>query len=150
MSENRQPDADPGNEGSGEYGPLGPGRAPEKDPMRGIRGVMAGTLVMEAITILLVLTVILRIDDGAYWTTFNWVYITVVGVAHLLMAFLQRLRWSLPVNLVLQLFVLAGVFVHPSVGIIAVVFIAVWWYILHLRANLIQRMKRGLLVTQHM
>ncbi len=150
MSENRQPEADPGNEGGVEYGPLGPGRAPEKDPMKGIRGVMAGTLVMEAITILLALTVILRIDDGAYWTTFNWVYITVVGLAHLLMAFLQRLRWSLPVNLVLQLFVLAGVFVHPSVGIIAVIFIAVWWYILHLRANLIQRMKRGLLVTQHM
>ncbi|AGF73201.1 DUF4233 domain-containing protein [Corynebacterium halotolerans] len=133
-----------------EYGPLGPGHAPAKDPMKGIRGVMAGTLVLEAITILLSLTVILKVDEGVYWTTFNWVYLTAVGVTHLVLAFLQRFRWALPVNLVLQLCVLAGFFVHPSVGIIAIIFLLVWWYLLHLRSNIIQRMKRGLLTTQHL
>ncbi|MGD7002056.1 DUF4233 domain-containing protein [Corynebacterium halotolerans] len=132
-----------------EYGPLGPGHAPAKDPMKGLRGVMSGTLVMEAITLLLVLTVILQVDDGAHWTTFNWVYVTVIGLAHLVMAFLQRFRWALPVNLVLQVLALAGIFVHPSMGIMALIFIAVWWYLLHLRKNMIERMRRGLLVTQH-
>lgn len=133
-----------------EYGPLGPGHAPEKDPMKGLRGVISGTLVMEAIAMALVLTVILQIDNGAYWTTFNWVYVTAVAVAHLLVAFVQRFTWGLPAALVLQVFALAGFFVHPSMGIMALIFIAVWWFILHLRRNLIERMKRGLLTTQHM
>ncbi|NLZ58259.1 MAG: DUF4233 domain-containing protein [Corynebacterium sp.] len=133
-----------------EYGPLGPGHEPLKDPMKGIRGVMAGTLVMEAITIALVLTVILRVDNGAYWTTFNWVYVTAVAVAMLLAAFMQRFTWSIPMNLGLQVLALAGVFVHFSMGIVAVIFILVWVYLLFLRKNLIERMRRGLLTTQHL
>ena len=35
-----------------EYGPLGPGQAPANDPLKGLRGVMAGTHIMEAIVIL--------------------------------------------------------------------------------------------------
>lgn len=137
-------------EDSAAYSPLGPGRAPEKDPLKGIRGVMAGTLVLEAITILLALTVILKVDDGVHWTTFNWVFITVVGLAHVVMAFLQRLPWALPVNLALQVVLLGGFFVHYSVGLVAVIFIIVWWYLLHLRSTLIERMRRGWLTTQHM
>lgn len=132
------------------YSPLGLGHAPEKDPLKGIRGVMAGTLILEAITILLALTVILKVDDGVYWTTFNWVFVTVLGLAHVVMAFLQRFDWALPVNLVLQIVLLGGFFVHYSVGIIAIIFIIVWWYLLHLRSTLIERMKRGWLTTQHM
>ena len=138
-----------GSAGSSEYGPLGPGHAPAKDPLKGLRGVMAGTLVMESIALLLVLTVIARIDDGAYWTTFNWVYVTVVGVAMFVVAFLQKRRWALAANVVLQVFAVAGFFVHPSMGIMALIFAAVWWYIFYLRKNLIARMKRGLLTTQH-
>lgn len=133
-----------------EYGPLGPGHAPEKDPMKGLRGIMAGTLLMEAITLYLVLTVILQVDDGLYWTTFNWVYVTVVATAHLLMAFLQRLPFALPINLLLQVFALAGFFIHPSMGIVALLFIAAWWYLLHLRKVMLERMKRGLLPSQHL
>lgn len=110
---------------------------------------MAGTLVMESIALLLVLTVIARIDEGAYWTTFNWVYVTVVGVAMFVVAFLQKRRWALAANVVLQVFAVAGFFVHPSMGIMALIFAAVWWYIFYLRKNLIARMKRGLLTTQH-
>ncbi len=133
-----------------EVGPLGPGHEPAKDPMKGIRGVMAGTLVLEAITIWLALTVILKVDNGEHWTTFNWVFITALGAAHFLMAFFQRFRWALPVNLGLQVVALFGFFVHPSVAIIAIIFIIVWWYLLHLRSTLSARMKRGLLTTQHL
>jgi len=119
--------------------------------MKGIRGVMAGTLFLEAITILLILTVILKVNDGAYWTTFNWVFITVVGVAHVLMSGLQRFSWALPVNLALQVILLVGgFFVHYSAVMVAIIFIIVWWYLLHLRSTLIERMKRGWLTTQHL
>ncbi|MCK7677168.1 DUF4233 domain-containing protein [Corynebacterium sp. CCM 9186] len=132
-----------------EYGPLGPGHAPAKDPMKGLRGVMAGTLVMESISLLLVLTVIARVDNGSHWTTFNWVYVTVVGVAMFLVAFMQKRSWAMPVNWVLQMAAVAGFFVHYSMGVMALIFVAVWLYIMHLRKVLLERMRRGLLVTQH-
>ncbi|MDK6259354.1 DUF4233 domain-containing protein [Corynebacterium frankenforstense] len=141
----------PANETAGvEYGPLGPGHAPEKDPLKGLRGVMAGTLVMEAISFALVLTVILRVDGGAYWTTVNWVSVTVLSLAFLVLAFLQRYSWATTAVVVLQVVALAGFLIHPSMGIVALLFIAVWAYILYLRSNLIERMRRGLLTTQHM
>lgn len=133
-----------------EYGPLGPGHAPEKDPLKGFRGVASGTLVMEAITMGLVLTVIGRIDSGAYWTAGNATFVIVVAVAHLVLAFLQRFSLGLPAALVLQVISLGGFFVHPSMGIIALIFCAVWWYLMHLRSRLVARMERGLLTTQHM
>ncbi|WP_034649491.1 DUF4233 domain-containing protein [Corynebacterium vitaeruminis] len=133
-----------------EYGPLGPGQAPVKDPLKGVRGVMSGTMCMESISYLLVLTVILRVDEGSHWTTFNWAYITVVGVAMMILAFLQFAKWAIPADIVMQVFALGGAFVHPSALFIAVLFILVWAYLLYLRKNLIERMKRGLLTTQHM
>lgn len=133
-----------------EYGPLGPGHDPVKDPMKGLRGVMAGTMMMESITMYLVLTVILRVDNGSYWTTFNWVYVTAVATLMLIASFLQKRPGALKLNLGLQVFALAGFFVHYSMGIVALLFIAVWWYILLLRKDLIARMERGYLTTQHL
>ncbi|CAB0574136.1 hypothetical protein CIP107534_01785 [Corynebacterium diphtheriae] len=133
-----------------QYGPLGPGHAPVKDPMKGLRGVMAGTMMMEAISFYLVLTVILRVDNGAYWTTPNWVYVTAVSTVMLLLSFLQGKKWVLGADIGIQVFALAGFFVHVSMGIMAIVYIAVWWYLLYLRKNLLERMKRGLLTTQHL
>ena len=77
-----------------EYGPLGPGHAPVKDPLKGLRGVMAGAMGMEATTFYLALTVILRVDGGAYWTIVNWVSITVLATL-ILLGWLQCcLPWS--------------------------------------------------------
>lgn len=133
-----------------QYGPLSPGHAPVKDPMKGLRGVMAGTMMMESISFYLVLTVILRVDNGAYWTTPNWVYVTAVSTVMLLLSFLQGKKWALGADIGIQVFALAGFFVHVSMGIMAIVYIAVWWYLLYLRKNLLERMKRGLLTTQHL
>lgn len=133
-----------------EYGPLGPGHEPVKDPLKGLRGIMAGAMVMEAITFYLVLTVILRVDNGAYWTTFNWIFVTTVATAMLILSFLQSKPWAIKANIGMQIVALTGFFIHPSMGVVAVLFAAVWWYIMFLRRNLIERMKRGLLTTQHM
>lgn len=135
---------------SQQYGPLGPGHDPVKDPMKGLRGVMAGTMMMEAITMYLVLTVILRVDGGAYWTTGNWVYVTLVATLMLIVSFLQKRSWAMYMNIALQVLALGGFFVHYSMGIVALLFIAVWAYILHLRKDLVARMQRGYLTTQHL
>lgn len=138
----------PGSEA--EVGPLGQGRAPVKDPLKGLRGVVAGTLVMEAIVLGLALLVILKVDSGSMWTTPNITFVSGLAIAHLVLAFFQRFNWGLPASLALQVVGLGGFFIHWSIGAVVVIFILVWWYVLSLRKNLIERMKRGLLVTQHL
>lgn len=134
---------------STEYGPLGPGKDPVKDPMKGFRSVVSGTLVMEAITIFLSLTVILKVGD--LWTPFNWGFVLFLGFAHLILAFCQRFSWGLTAALVLQAVgLIGGFFVHWSLALIIAIFCVVWYYILSMRRILIQRMKRGLLTTQHL
>lgn len=133
-----------------EYGPLGPGKAPIKDPMRGLAGMMSGTLIMQAISIFLGLTVILKIDGGVYWTTPNWVAVTVLGALHVLAVFFVRKSWAIPMILVLQALGLLTFFIHWSIGVIMLLFIAVWAFMLYLRSMLVERMRRGLLTTQHL
>lgn len=132
-----------------EYGPLGPGHDPVKDPLKGLRGVMAGTLVMHAITVFLGLLVIINIDSGAHATPLAIGYVSGLAIAMTVMAFLQRLRWALAVNLVLVALGVLAVFFHWSLGFVGVFFALVWAYMLYLRSNLIERMKCGLLTTQH-
>lgn len=130
-------------------GPLGPGHAPVKDPLKSLGGVLSGTLICEAITVFLILLVILKVDDGAMWTTFNWVYITVLGFAHLIMAFAQRVPGAMWINLALQIPLIFGFFIHWSVTAVGVIFGIVWFYIVKLRSEMVQRMRGGYLVTQH-
>ncbi|RAV33019.1 DUF4233 domain-containing protein [Corynebacterium heidelbergense] len=140
---------DRGGESEIEYGPLGPGHAPENDPLKGLRGVMAGTLIMEAIVVLLVLTVITRIDGGAAGTPGKIGYVVALGVAMVVAAFLQKRPWADKLNMALQVLTIAGVFVHVSMAVMGILFAAVWWYIYHLRKVLLERMRRGLLPAQH-
>ena len=132
-----------------QMGPFGPGHEPATDPLKGLRGVMAGTHILEAIVILLGLTVVTRIHDGEYSTTFNIVYVSALGVAMIAAAFLQKMRFADALNIGLQVFAIVGFVVHPSIGAMGLLFAAVWWYIYHLKKNLLERMKRGLLPSQH-
>lgn len=132
-----------------QMGPLGPGHDPVKDPLKGLNSVLSGTLILEAITVFLILLVILKVDDGVMWTTFNWVYITVIGAAHVIMAFLQKMPGAMWVNLALQVPLLLGFFIHWSVPVVGVIFSIVWFFIVKLRSEIVQRMRGGYLVTQH-
>ncbi|SDR78304.1 DUF4233 domain-containing protein [Corynebacterium timonense] len=130
--------------------PLGMGNKPVKDPIASLAGVLSGTLIMEAITVFLILLVVLKVDGGEHWTTFNWVYITVIGCAHVALAFVQKKPWALWAAVALQLPLIVGFFVHWSVTVVGVVFGIVWFFILKMRAEMIERMRHGYLVTQHL
>lgn len=132
-----------------QMGPFGPGHEPATDPLKGLRGVMAGTHILEAIVILLGLTVVTRIHNGEHATTFNIVYVTALGVAMIVAAFLQKAKFADELNIGLQVLAIVGFIVHPSIGAMGLLFAAVWWYIYHLKKNLLERMKRGLLPSQH-
>lgn len=133
-----------------QLGPLGPGKQPVKDPMSGSTGVLSGTLIMEAITVLLILTVILKVDGGEHWTTFNWVYITVIGLAHVVMAFFQKKPAALWIDIALQIPLIFGFFIHWSVTAVGIIFGIVWYFVIRMRSEIVQRMRGGYLTTQHL
>ena len=123
-----------------EFGP------PARDPWKGLRGVMAGMLVLEAIVVLLALPVLSTTGGGI--TVLTGTYVIVLGLVMILMSGLQRRPWALTVNLALQgLAVVALVFSIP-LGAGGLLFAAVWVYLMYLRRDIQQRMATGRLPGQ--
>ncbi|MEU7141281.1 DUF4233 domain-containing protein [Nocardia sp. NPDC046473] len=120
--------------------------APTTDPWKGFRGVMAGTLILEAIVVLLALPVVGSVGGGVTWV--SGTYLVVLAVVMFLGAGVQGRSWAMPFNLGLQVFVLLGTFIHLSIGVIGIVFAVVWGFILVLRADVRGRMEKGLLPSQ--
>ncbi|MPY79030.1 MAG: DUF4233 domain-containing protein [Actinophytocola sp.] len=119
---------------------------PPKDPMKSFRGVMAGTLIMEAITIGLALPVVAQLGGGVT-SAQGWATIA-IAVAHLVVCGLLRFAWTRPVILALQL-VLVGFFVTlVAIGVIGVLFLGVWLYLFWLRHDVAKRMAAGTLPSQ--
>jgi hypothetical protein len=118
----------------------------QPDPWRSFRGVMAGTLILEAIVVLLALPVVARIGKGL--TAASGGYLIGLAVVLVLLAGIQGRRWAIWVNLGMQLVLIAGVAIHGAIGFIGGIFLAVWVLIAYLRAEVLRRQKRGLLPGQ--
>ncbi|HEY2766537.1 MAG TPA: DUF4233 domain-containing protein [Pseudonocardiaceae bacterium] len=104
--------------------------------MRGLRGIFAGTLVMEAILVALALLVVGRFSGGLGGPA-GW-YTGCLALAMLVAAFLQRHSWGLGLALMLQVAMVGGWFAHPALGVMGLLFVLVWAYLLYLRQNLRQ------------
>ena len=123
-----------------------PPRQPPKDPMKSFRGVLAGTLVLEAIVVALALPVVAQLGSGITSLQGG----IVIAIALLLVAccgFLQR-RWTLWLVLALQLGLIAFVVALPSVAVVGALFLAVLLWLLKLRRDVAQRMAAGSLPSQ--
>ena len=116
------------------------------DPWKSFRGVMAGTLILEAIVVLLALPVVARADGGL--TPLSGGYLIGFAVVLVLLAGVQGRPWAIWVNLALQPVLIAGAIVHGAVGFIGVIFLVVWAFIAYLRAEVLRRQKHGLLPGQ--
>jgi membrane protease YdiL (CAAX protease family) len=116
------------------------------DPWRSFRGVMAGTLILEAIVVLLALPVVVVSHKGL--TPLTGTYLIGFAVLLVLLAGVQGRSWAIWVNLAIQVVLIAGWAVHGAVGFIGVVFAGVWLLILYLRNEVLRRQKRGLLPGQ--
>jgi hypothetical protein len=122
------------------------GQPTPPDPWKSFRGVMAGTLILEAIVVLLALPVVAAADGGL--TAVTGTYLIGLAVVLILLAGLQGRPWAIWVNLGIQLVLIAGWFVSGAVGFIGVVFTGVWLLILYLRSEVKRREERGLLPGQ--
>lgn len=116
------------------------------DPWKSFRGVMAGTLILEAIVVLLALPVVAMVGGGL--TAWSTAYLVGFAVFLVLLAGVQGRPWAIWLNLGVQLILVAGFFVYPAVGFIGVLFVLVWGVIAYLRAEVLRRQRRGLLPGQ--
>lgn len=129
-----------------EQTPGGDFKPPTNDPWKGFRGVVAGTLVLEAIVVLLALPVVATVGGGLGWL--STLYLVGLAVALIFASGIQGRPQAMQVNLALQVFVLLGGFIHLSIGIVGLIFGAVWLYLLYLRKDIRSRIANGLLYGQ--
>jgi len=117
-----------------------------KDPMKGFRGVMSGTLILEAITVALALPVVNRFGGGIS-TGIGWTVIAIAVALVVLCAMVKR-PWAVPAILALQVALIVLVFWLPSIAVLGALFLAVWLWLLWLRRDVARRMAEGTLASQ--
>ena len=109
------------------------------DPLRGLRGVFAATLVMEAVLAGLALLVVGRssagLDGPAGWYTAG------LALGMVVAAGVQGRPWGLGVGLALQVAMVGGWFAHPALGAMGLLFTLVWAYLLDLRRKVLRGLR---------
>jgi uncharacterized membrane protein len=110
---------------------------PSSDPWKSFRGVMAATLILEAVVVLLAIPVVGAVGGGLNAVSLGYL----IGLTVLLVALagLQGRPWAIWVNLGVQAILLAGFAVYPGVGFIGLLFTGVWALIAYLRAEVQRR-----------
>ncbi len=114
------------------------------DPMKGLRGIFAATLVLESIVVLLALLVVPLAGGGPVAI----VLIVSVAVLMILAAGVQRRSWGLGLALGLQVATVACGLLVPALGVLGLVFGLVWGFLLYVRRDVAQKMARGELPSQ--
>jgi hypothetical protein len=116
------------------------------DPVKGLRGVYAALLVLEAIVVGLALLVLPKFGAGA--TPLGVVLIGGLAVVMVVASGLQRRPWGLALALALQVATVACGLLVPALGVMGLVFAAVWGGVLLMRRDVLRRMERGELPAQ--
>jgi hypothetical protein len=118
----------------------------QPDPWKSFRGVMAGTLILEAIVVLLALPVVGAVGGGL--TPVALGYLIGLAVILVLLTGLQGRPWAIWLDLAVQLVLIGGFLLYPGVGLIGLLFAGVWALIAYLRIEVLRRQRRGLLPGQ--
>lgn len=119
---------------------------PTPDPLKSFRGVMVGTLIIEAIVVALALPVVVKLGGGI-GSGQGWAVLAIVA-GLLVCCGMLRHSWATSAVLVLQVALIAFLFTLPSVGVIGLLFLGVWLYLLWLRRDVARRLAEGRLPSQ--
>jgi hypothetical protein len=114
---------------------------PPPDPWKSFRGVMAATLILEAIVVLLAIPVVGAVGGGLNGVSLS--YLIGLAVLLILLCGVQGRPWAIWVNLGVQLIVLAGFAIYSGVGFIGVLFAGLWLLIAYFRAEVRRRQEHG-------
>ena len=93
---------------------------PTNDPWKGLRGVMAGTMILEVIVVILAFPIVWRLGDGLTWLSGG--YLTLVVIAMILAAGMQGRPYAINLDLGLQVVLIIGGLFHWSIAGVGVVF----------------------------
>jgi uncharacterized protein DUF4233 len=114
------------------------GPPPAPDPWKGFRGVMAATLLLEAVVVLLAIPVVGAVGGGLNAVSLS--YLIGLAVLLILLTGLQRRPWAIWMNLAVQVVPLAGFALYSGVGFIGLLFTGVWALIAFLRSEVRRRL----------
>ncbi|MFI5844477.1 DUF4233 domain-containing protein [Catenuloplanes sp. NPDC051500] len=106
-----------------------------RNPAGAVRGLGAGTLIMEAIILLLAIQPI-RLLGGDLGPVAIGLVITLT-VAAIALAGLMGRAWAWHGGSAIQVALLAGGFLHYSLAALGVIFGLVWLYALHVRKTIL-------------
>jgi Protein of unknown function (DUF4233) len=125
--------------------PTPAGVAKRKDPEKGFRGIMSGALVLQSITVLLGLPV-----ASADHRLAGWELGMVLGLAVACIACcaLVRRPWIVPAIIALQVVAIGSWVIYPALGIMGLIFAAVWFGLFRFLAEFRRRREAGLLPSQ--
>lgn len=121
-------------------------KPPAKDPMKSFRGVLAGTLVLEAIVVALALPVVTQLGSGI--TSLQGWGVIAIALALLACCAVLRRRGTVWVIMALQVALIAFVAALPSVAVVGILFLGVLLWLFKLRRNVATRMAAGTLPSQ--
>jgi hypothetical protein len=124
----------------------GAGETPKPDPWKSFRGVTAGTLILETIVVLLALPVVGSVGGGLNAVALT--YLLGLTAVLILLSGMQGRSWAIWADLGVQLIPIAGFAIYPGVGVIGLIFAAVWALILYVRSEVLRRERLGLLPGQ--
>ena len=117
--------------------PADPPPSSRTDPRRAFRGPASAALSLEAIMVPFSLLVMAKVEGGLTPLKVAWVVVLTVGMIAAIPLFSRP--WGLGLALGLQVLMLAGWVVSPSLGVLGVVFCLTWGLMLWLRQEVIRR-----------
>jgi hypothetical protein len=106
-----------------------------KNPQAAVRGLGAGTLVLEAIVLLLTIQPILIL--GGDLKSQGVTMAVVTSVLAIVLAGLMGKGWAWHAGTVLQVALIAGGFLHFALAAVGVIFGLAWVYALHVRRTIL-------------
>ncbi|WP_030443059.1 DUF4233 domain-containing protein [Actinoplanes subtropicus] len=116
---------------TGEQGP----RSGLRNPQAAVRGLGAGTLVLEAIVLLLAIQPI-RIFAG-HLSGWGVAAVIALAVLAILLAGLMSRPWAWIAGAVLQALLIVSGLLHWSLAVIGIIFAAVWAYAAYVRKTIL-------------
>ncbi|MDH3018840.1 MULTISPECIES: DUF4233 domain-containing protein [Gordonia] len=119
---------------------------PTNDPWKGLRGVMAGTMILEVIVVILAFPIVWRLGGGLTWVSGG--YLILLVLAMISAAGMQGRPYALKLDLALQVAVIIGGVFHWSIAAVGVVFGSVWLYIVYIKRDVEKRVEQGMLPGQ--
>ncbi|GAA4940000.1 uncharacterized protein DUF4233 [Actinomycetospora succinea] len=106
---------------------------------KAFRGPASACLSLEAVIVPLGLLVMDKVEGGLTPAKIAWVVVLTVGMIVAIARFSKP--WGLPLALALQVLMLLGWVVSPSLGILGLIFCLVWALMLWMRHEVLRRQR---------